>query len=472
MRHVLLRACNNSPRLPLSCSIASIILIHYISSTYGSTNCDSNSKNASTANTNSDGNNSTNTNTEQKGSSAGNKVEFSYNNLGAYFRNFYLGDVQTHKNIQLEEVSDQSHHHNQSRNSCNISKNKMINPKSLNPVELNDTTFMSRFGVDNNNILPKSHVGAFSVSGLESTPRYFLLDGDFSSNKLVIKDSKINQDRGSVVIPYGDSKSALFAVYDGHGKVGHKVSQFVCEEIKKKLQSHEQFYSNLPKALTETFESVNNELKNAPIEYPIYSGTTAVVVLLCKDILYISNVGDSRAVLGERKKESESRSNKYTHINLSTDHKPDNPSERQRIEDSGGYVSSVPLPGYTARAWSCKERVGLGLAMSRSIGDFALKSTGVIPSPEINIHPLSLLTNDQFVVLASDGVWDFCTSQEAVDIVGTVFDSGGTANEACRELTRICVNRWMEKSDDYRDDVTVIVVRLNDLLETVFEQLS
>jgi len=67
-------------------------------------------------------------------------------------------------------------------------------------------------------------------------------------------------------------------------------------------------------------------------------------------------------------------------------------------------------------------------------------------------------------------VWDFCTSQEAVDIVGNIIfnDNNGSATEASKELTRICVNRWMENSDDYRDDITVIVIKLNDLLQTAF----
>ena len=97
--------------------------------------------------------------------------------------------------------------------------------------------------------------------------------------------------------------------------------------------------------------------------------------------------------------------------------------------------------GYTARVWLCKEHIGLSLAMSRSIGDFALKSTGVIAKPETSTYNLNL-NKDQFVILASDRLWDFVSSQEAVDVVGNVFYNGRAANEAYRELTKLSVKRW------------------------------
>ena len=454
MRHTMFHALNNNARrapLYLSCSVASMILV---SSTL--TSCDANTENSASSATY-----SSNSNVINK------------NSLSSRFKSFWYGDAQ------ISSIS------------INAQKKTTMQSKSAYPVELNDTTFMSRTNADNINnrgILPESHVGAFTVSGVESVPRSFLVDGNLSSNKLVMKKSKINQDRGCIVIPYGcnDDDTALFAVYDGHGKVGHKVSQFVCDKIENKLQNHPEFYSNVSKALEETFLIVNDELRNSPFEvslflffknmfiinwlhflhnaqFPIFSGTTAVVMLLCNDILYVSNVGDSRAVLGEI-----NNNNKINFMNLTTDHKPDKPSERQRIESFGGHVSDPPIPGHTARAWSCKERIGLGLAMSRSIGDFALKSSGVIALPEITMHPIAKNHNQQqFIILASDGVWDFVSSQEAVNAVGKIMNDGGTANDACKELTRISVNRWKEKSEDYRDDITVIVVKLNNLFSSL-----
>ena len=52
-----------------------------------------------------------------------------------------------------------------------------------------------------------------------------------------------------------------------------------------------------------------------------------------------------------------------------------------------------------------------GLAMSRSLGDYVAQSVGVIPVPEVNIYNINI--NDRFVIIASDGVWEFL-SNEAV----------------------------------------------------------
>lgn len=76
------------------------------------------------------------------------------------------------------------------------------------------------------------------------------------------------------------------------------------------------------------------------------AGTTAVVLLMTKDKYYVANIGDSRAVLCRSRQA----------IPLSTDHKPDNPSEHNRIQKAGGFVT--------------EGRVNGTLSLSRSFGDF------------------------------------------------------------------------------------------------------
>jgi serine/threonine protein phosphatase PrpC len=117
------------------------------------------------------------------------------------------------------------------------------------------------------------------------------------------------------------------------------------------------------------------------------AGTTAVVVLMTKDRYYVANIGDSRAVL--------SRADNA--VALSTDHKPDSPSEKNRIEKAGGYVQ--------------QGRVNGTLSLSRSFGDFEYKHFSTRPYEEQAVTSLPEITetersaHDNFIIIGCDGVW-------------------------------------------------------------------
>ena len=82
-----------------------------------------------------------------------------------------------------------------------------------------------------------------------------------------------------------------------------------------------------------------------------------------------------------------------------------------------------------------------------------MKNVGVIPEPEVKIFEID--PEDKFMIMASDGVWEFISSQEAVDIVKQAFDSGVGVPEACQELIETAAARWQEEEGDYRDDVRI-----------------
>ncbi len=83
-------------------------------------------------------------------------------------------------------------------------------------------------------------------------------------------------------------------------------------------------------------------------------------------------------------------------------------------------------------------------------GDHAVKAVGVIPEPEVTIFEIE--SKDRFMLMASDGVWEFITSQEAVDIVQSHMHLG--CHGACQELIETAAARWQEEEGDYRDDVS------------------
>lgn len=275
--------------------------------------------------------------------------------------------------------------------------------------------------------------------------------------------AKINQDRGGIAFPYGNnSRSALFAAYDGHGEKGELVSQFALHEIQKRLQTHPKFDTDIETAFRQTFVEVDKALVNEPKVEPLYSGSTACVVLLRDNTLYISNVGDSRAVLARRRRQGESdQTFDLVTVDLSVDQNPDSPGEQDRIERCGGYVSPPPEVGLSARVWLDSECTQIGLAMSRSIGDHAVKGVGVIAEPVVSRHDIT--DDDEFIILATDGVWEFLSSAEAVSLVAGHLNAGEGSSKACQSLIVTAARKWQENEGDYRDDITALVVRLKDL---------
>ena len=139
------------------------------------------------------------------------------------------------------------------------------------------------------------------------------------------------------------------------------------------------------------------------------AGSTSNVLYFRGDKLWVACSGDSRAVMGQQ------RRGEIAALDLSNDHKPDLPLERKRIEAAGGVVSAPGPRGLPpSRVW-VNGRVGL--AMSRSIGDGEAKGFGVVPDPEIKEFTLKPShangDGDKFVIVATDGNWEFITSQEA-----------------------------------------------------------
>mmetsp|Transcript_24060 Transcript_24060/g.58902 ORF Transcript_24060/g.58902 Transcript_24060/m.58902 type:complete len:137 (+) Transcript_24060:526-936(+) len=130
-----------------------------------------------------------------------------------------------------------------------------------------------------------------------------------------------------------------------------------------------------------------------------------------------------------------------------------------RIEKMGGFVTPPPEPGLSARVWLDVDCTQIGLAMARSLGDHAVKPIGVIAEPVVTIHDVR--PEDDFVILATDGVWEFISSDEAVQLVARNLASGAT--KACQALIEAAAAKWHDEEGDYRDDITALVVRLRHL---------
>ena len=254
----------------------------------------------------------------------------------------------------------------------------------------------------------------------------------------------------------------MFAVYDGHGEHGQEVSQFCMEFIRDQLSAHPDFERDLGKALTETFLACDAAMTDNEAVHCKHSGTTAVVAVLEGSKLTFASCGDSRAVLAKTCSESADGSKS---MDLTKDHNPDVPEEKARIEAAGGFVKPATADGFSARVYLNPEFTQVGLAMARSLGDHCVKGVGVVAEPTIAVYDLE--DDDLFFILASDGIWEFISSEFAVELAAAnVLSDEGDATAACQELILEAAAKWNEEEGDYRDDITCMVIKCNPLDST------
>jgi serine/threonine protein phosphatase PrpC len=179
------------------------------------------------------------------------------------------------------------------------------------------------------------------------------------------------------------------------------------------------------------------------------SGSTCVTAMVRGGRIYCCNLGDSRCVLARQE------GGKFKAIGLSDDQKPERADERARIIKSGGRVAPLEDENGDAigpqRVWLATMMMP-GLAMTRSFGDHVAESVGVIPEPEIMDHVIT--PNDRFMVLASDGVWEFLDNQAVVDLVASC---DGNGPEACKKVIKASYDAWM-REEEVVDDITCVVV--------------
>jgi len=149
----------------------------------------------------------------------------------------------------------------------------------------------------------------------------------------------------------------------------------------------------------------------------IDSGTTAICATITQNSIIIANLGDSRALFSQ----------KNGSFLATKDHKPKSPSEKKRIEDAGGLV--------------LRGRVNANLATSRALGDFDLKNVPGLPptkqpvSSEPDVYVLERNpANDDFLVLASDGVYDMFDNEELRAFIQNLLKSSKSLEDVVSQI--------------------------------------
>ncbi|KAI9145315.1 phosphatase 2C-like domain-containing protein [Paraphysoderma sedebokerense] len=199
------------------------------------------------------------------------------------------------------------------------------------------------------------------------------------------------EDAHSYFYDFADVKGqGFFAVFDGHaGKMAADwCGKNLHHELLKAMDELPE--SSIPEIMNETFVRTDEELSKANIS----SGCTAVTSFIRREngkhVLYTANVGDARAVLCRN----------GTAIRLTYDHKGCDPIEGKRIVEAGGFIMN--------------NRVNGVLAVTRSLGDAPMKEL-IVGNPFTT--EIELTSEDEFLILACDGVWDVVSDQEAVNLI-------------------------------------------------------
>ncbi|XP_054815229.1 probable protein phosphatase 2C 33 [Prosopis cineraria] len=336
---------------------------------------------------------------------------------------------------------------------------------------------------------------------LHRIPGRLFLNGSSEVASLFTQQGKkgTNQDAMIVWENFCSRKDTIFCgVFDGHGPFGHMVAKRVRDSLPLKLSSHwelngageevlkeisinttgsmnseeatfvsadeesrasidseemekhPEIFRTLKESFLRAFKVMDRELKMHPSIDCFCSGTTAVTLVKQGRDLVIGNVGDSRAVLGTRDKDDS-----LTAVQLTVDLKPSLPAEAERIRKCKGRVFALQDEPEVARVW-LPNNDSPGLAMARAFGDFCLKDFGLISVPEISYRRLT--ERDEFVVLATDGIWDVLSNKEVIDIIA----ASPARSSAARALVESAVRAWRYKYPTSKvDDCAVVCLFLD-----------
>eukprot|EP01133_Synstelium_polycarpum_P007041 gene7041-8187_t len=242
------------------------------------------------------------------------------------------------------------------------------------------------------------------------------------SNRFIIGKSETIGKRPTMedrMVAYGCYRESqdceLYCIFDGHG--GKSASDYAADNIYRIFGEYLDSKQSPQEAFKFSYQQIHTQISPWP-----FMGTTAVVC--------VSNVGDSRVVLGRLNDQ-----NRFEAERLTFDHRPVEESERLRITNAGGTVLNGRVNGM--------------LAVSRALGDSFL-TPYVTPDPYLS--SFTIKDSDKFLILACDGVWDLISDEEAVRLVSSIPDPSKSSEEL----------RDLAFAQGSTDNISVMIVKLNE----------
>ncbi|XP_076960769.1 putative protein phosphatase 2C 38 isoform X1 [Bidens hawaiensis] len=321
------------------------------------------------------------------------------------------------------------------------------------------------------------------------------VSGDFSM--AAIQANNMLEDQSQV--ESGQFINGLYGtfvgVYDGHG--GPEASRFVNENLFSNLKnfvsqdeqmSADVIRKSFLKTEDEFISLVRDQWRSGPHLASV--GTCCLVGVICNGLIYIANAGDSRVVLGR----AERGGRRILAVQLSEEHNVNREPIRAELRSLHPEDPNIVIKKHNV--WRVK---GL-IQVSRSIGDAYLKSPEfnrepllrkfrvskpfskqiLSPQPSVTIHEIN--PQDEFLIFASDGLWEHISNEEAVNIVHS-YPRNGIAKRLVKAALQVAARkREMRYSDlmkiergvrrHFHDDITVVVVYLDRCLMNISSSFS
>ena len=252
-----------------------------------------------------------------------------------------------------------------------------------------------------------------------------------------------NEDRVSIIINMSKPKNytkkywpktSFFGIYDGHG--GNQCSEFLRDSLHKLILNDQYYPENVELAIKNGFKKAEQNFFN---DYALdqndnnnildRSGSCAIVILFVDEIIYVANVGDSRALLSEN--------NGSNFVVITEDHKPNNPKEKKRIIKNGGHVYQSQTVINGTEKESLNGQILFGpfrvlpgrLSVSRTIGDIEAKNVKfggnpnvIICEPDIFVYDLKKDKID-FFLMGCDGIFDQMSNEEIIDCAWMILNN-------------------------------------------------
>ncbi|XP_031277943.1 probable protein phosphatase 2C 63 isoform X1 [Pistacia vera] len=306
--------------------------------------------------------------------------------------------------------------------------------------------------------------------------------GDYSI--AMVQANSLLEDQGQV---FTSPSATYVGIYDGHG--GPEASRFITHHLfpfLHKFSTEEGGLSEevIKKAFDATEEEFLHLVKRSwPSRPQIASvGSCCLVGVIANDVLYLANLGDSRAVLGRRV--SDHRKNtRVLAERLSIDHNVGVEEVRKEVEALHPDDSHIVV--FTRGVWRIK---GI-IQVSRSIGDVYLKkpefssdtlfqqfgSAVPLKRPVMTAEPSILIRKlkpeDLFLIFASDGLWEQLSDEAAVEIV-LKSPRAGIAKRLVKAAQQVVARKREMRYEDlkriergtrrhFHDDITVVVIYLD-----------
>ena len=304
-----------------------------------------------------------------------------------------------------------------------------------------------------------------------------------NTNQGIARD--YNEDRVSIIININQPnnknkekiiwpKASYFSVFDGHG--GNKCAEFLRDNLLKLICENDYFPNDIEKAIKYGFNEADklfleNSVKDG--ELIDNSGSCGLILLIIENKIYIANVGDSRCII--------SMKNGLIRKDVTRDHKPNYPYEKERIISNGGriYQTQTPLNqnlesneinenNYQNNENNENNLILLGphrvfpgsLSVSRTVGDAAAKLTFLGGNPKVvvsepDIYCFDLDKEDiDFLILGCDGIYDQLTSQDVFKCAYMMIDFSKSYNFKENEKNK-------NKNNDEKDDIDLYTTCAN-----------